>query len=87
MKKFVSLLFLLLFLSVVLVSFPQIEEVKAQDAIYIRSDGSVEGTDKIERNGDLYYLIDNIEVLTTTAGILVQKDNIIIDGGNFNIQK
>jgi hypothetical protein len=46
-KKYTSIV-ILLFFSVFLVTFPKIEEVKAQGTIYIRADGSVEGTDKIQ---------------------------------------
>ena len=58
MKKSVSLLVLLLLTSVVLVSFPQIMVAKAQDTIYIRADGSVEGTDKIQREGNIYTYLE-----------------------------
>ena len=61
-------IFLMLILSFMLVSIPQIELMKAQDSIYIRKDGSVEGTDKIQRNGDIYTLIGNI-----SGGIQIQK--------------
>ena len=54
MKKIKSILFVLLVLSLVLVSIPQIAVVKAQSTIYIKGDGSVEGTDKIQREGNIY---------------------------------
>ncbi len=81
MKKSPYLLVLLLFLSIVLVVFPQIETVKAEGIIYILSDGSVEGTDKIQRNGEIYVLTGNI-----SAGIQVQKSNIVLDGAGYTIQ-
>lgn len=81
MKKSPYLLVLLLFLSFVLVVFPQIETVKAEGIIYILSDGSVEGTDKIQRNGEIYVLTGNI-----SAGIQVQKSNIVLDGAGYTIQ-
>jgi parallel beta-helix repeat protein len=80
-KRSASLLVLLLFLSVTLVSFSQIETVKAQETIYIRSDGSVEGTDKIHRDGDVYLLTGDI----SNRKILVEKDNILIDGADFTL--
>jgi parallel beta-helix repeat protein len=82
MKKIASTLISLLVLSLVLVSFPQIEEVKAQEAIYIRSDGSVEGTDKIQRVGTVYSFMDNID-----GSIVVEKDNIVIDGAGYALQE
>ena len=51
---------MLLILSVVFASFPQIGVVKAEGTIYIRDDGSVEGTDKILRDGNVYTLIGDI---------------------------
>ena len=81
MKRSASILVLLLFLSVVLVSFSQIGVVKAEETIYIRADGSVEGTDKIQRTGDIYTLTDNI-----TNGIVVEKDNIVIDGACYTLE-
>jgi len=83
-------LILLLVLSFVVASLPEIGIVKAESTIYIRANGSVEGTNKIQRNGDMYYLTNNIEFPENSgpffAGISIQKDNIIIDGKGFNIQ-
>ena len=73
--------FLMLILSFMLVSIPQIELMKAQDSIYIREDGSVEGTDKIQRNGDIYTLISNI-----SGGIQIQKSYIVFDGVGYTVK-
>jgi parallel beta-helix repeat protein len=82
LKKSPSLLVLLLFLSVVLVSFPQIGVLKGQDSsVLIRADGSVEGTDNIQRNGDLYAFTGDI----SNRKILVEKDNIVIDGAGYTL--
>jgi len=58
--------------------------VKADGPIYIRADGSVEGTDKIQRDGNVYTFTGNIDVFNPYVhigvGIGVQRDNIIIDG-------
>jgi len=75
-KKFVSMLVLLLFLSLVLVSFPQIVVVKAESTIYIRADGSVEGTD-----GNVYTFTGNIN-----GSIIVEKDNVVVNGAGFTLQ-
>ena len=60
MNRAKSIFVVLLFLSLVLVSFPQIEEVTAQGTIYIRADGTAEGTDKIQRDGNIYTFTGNI---------------------------
>ena len=75
MKSLKSTLALLLILSFLLVILPEIKQVKAQGTIYIRSDGSVEGTDKISRDGNVYTLTGDI-----FGGIQVQKSNIVLDG-------
>ena len=75
MKKSASALVLLLFLSIITVSLPQMGVVKADEDIYIRADGSVGGTDKIQRVGDVYTFTDNIE-----GSLVVEKDDILIDG-------
>ena len=88
MRKSASLLILLLLLSVVLVSFPQIGVVKSQDSsVFIRADGSVEGTDKIQVDGNHYILSGNITVDTPYVyGIYVEKDNIVIDGSGYTLE-
>jgi len=45
---------------------------------YIREDGSVEGTNNILRNKDIYTLTGNI-----SAGIGFKKSNIVIDGAGY----
>ena len=64
-----------------LVSILRIELVKAEHSIYIRADGSIEGTDSIQRNGDVYTLTGNI-----SDGINVQKSNIVLDGVGYSIR-
>jgi parallel beta-helix repeat protein len=81
MRKYAFLLVLFLLFSSFLVTFSQITLVKAESTIYIRADGSVEGTDKIQRNGEIYVLTGNI-----SAGIQVQKSNIVLDGAGYTIQ-
>ena len=72
---------LVLVLCFAVVSIPQIGVVKAQGIIYIRADGSVEGTDKIQRNGDIYTFTGNISDV-----IQIQKSNIIVDGAGYTLQ-
>jgi parallel beta-helix repeat protein len=70
-----------LFLSFVLVSLLEIGIVKADNTIYIRADGSVEGTDKIHRDGNVYTFTGNIY-----DSIVVERDNIVIDGVGYILQ-
>jgi hypothetical protein len=80
MKKIASSIVLLLILSIIFVSFPQIEAAKAQATTYIRDDGTVEGTSKIEQTGDLYSFTDNID-----GTVVVERDNITIDGAGYTL--
>jgi len=82
-KKSASLLAMLLLVSVVMVSIPQIEMVKAQEPlnITIKPDGSVEpSTDLFERNGTTYTFKGDI-----LGTIMVQKGGITIDGAGFTL--
>lgn len=59
-----------------------VEFVKADEStLYIRADGSIEGTDSIQRVGNVYAFVANIEGL-----IVVEKDDIVIDGAGFTLQ-
>jgi parallel beta-helix repeat protein len=80
MKKITTTVVLLLVFSIVLVTFPEVRIVKAE-SIYIGSDGIVEGTDKIQQEGNIYTLTDNIN-----GSILVEKDSIILDGAGYTLQ-
>jgi DNA-binding HxlR family transcriptional regulator len=53
----------------------------AQQTAYINADGSVKGTNNIQRSGNLYLLTGNI-----SGSIIVQKSNIIIDGEGYALQ-
>jgi parallel beta-helix repeat protein len=75
-------LMVLLVFTLVLLSFPQIGLVNAQsNSIFIRADGTVDGTDKIQRNGNIYIFTDNIN-----GSIIVEKNNVVIDGANYFLQ-
>ena len=50
---------------------------QASGLIFIREDGSIEGTNKIYRDGDTYIFSGDIE---GSYGIIVEKNNIIVDG-------
>jgi hypothetical protein len=66
---------ILLLICFAVVSISKIEIVKAESTNYIRADGTVEGTDKILRDGNLYTFTGNIY-----GPIVVEKDDVVIDG-------
>jgi len=74
---FMALILSLLFCRI-FIRFAESQSVKT---IFIRANGSVEGTDMIQRNGDFYLLTANL-----SFGIQIRKSNIIIDGAGFTLQ-
>jgi len=72
-----ALVFSFLFCGIVV----QPVESQSFGTIYIRADGSVEGTDKIQRDGDLYILTASL-----LFGIQVQRSNIVVDGAGYTLQ-
>jgi len=72
---------ILLIICFAVVSISQIELVKAESSIYIRADGTVEGTDKIQRDGDVYTLISDI-----SGSIVVERDNVVLNGAGYRLQ-
>jgi len=90
MKKPVRLLFLIVALVFSAVIAERVPVVAADGPIYIRADGSVEGTDRIQRDGDVYTFIGDIDVINAYthigAGLWVEKDNIVVDGAGFALQ-
>jgi parallel beta-helix repeat protein len=95
MKKSASLLVLVLLLSFVLVAFSEVKTVKAATdlgIIRIMPDGTVEGTDKIQQNGDVYTFTGDVTGnLNNKFGalegfLLVMKDNVVIDGAGHTLQ-
>jgi parallel beta-helix repeat protein len=80
-KRTAPLIVLLLLFSIIWVSIPQIGIVKAQDTIYILSDGNVEGTNKIRQDGNIYTFSGNI----VSQSIVVERDNIVIDGAGYTL--
>lgn len=54
-----------------------------EPAFTIKSDGSIEpSTAPIRRNGDIYSLTDNVTGYT----IIIEQDNIILDGGGYTLR-
>lgn len=81
MKKITTIIALLLILSFTPISVSEIEIVKAQGTIYIHSDGSIEGTDFIQRNNNTYTFLNDI-----SGNIVILKDFITIDGSGFTLK-
>ena len=75
----IGFLLLLLLVQASFVVF--VRPVVAASTIYISADGSVVGTDKIERNGDVYVFTGVVN-----DSIVVQRDNIVVDGAGFVLQ-
>jgi len=59
----------------------QLAVAQFSGSVYIEEDGSVVGTDNIQRNGDVYTLTGNI-----SDGIQVQRSHIVIDGAGYTVQ-
>jgi len=79
-KTSASLLVLLLFLSVFMVSFLQIRVVKAEGTIHIRADGSIDPVGApIQRDGDIYTLTGDAD------GINVNRSNMTLDGNGHTL--
>lgn len=82
MKKIsISLLILILFALCFVYSNCWI--VKAQDnAICIREDGTVEGTDRIQPVSNVFIFLDKI----VNQSIIVEKDDIVVDGAGYTLE-
>lgn len=79
-RKSFSLLIITFFLLINLLGLA-VEKGEGASTIYIRSDGSVEGTDRIQRDGDVYTFKDSI-----ANSLVVEKDDIVIDGRGYSLQ-
>jgi len=80
MRKLSDFILILLLRSVWIVIL-NIGIVNAEITIYIRADGTIEGTEKIQLNGDIYTLTGNI-----LGGIQVQKNHIVVDGAGYTLE-
>jgi parallel beta-helix repeat protein len=62
-----------------------VQPVKATGTIYIRADGNIDPpTTPIQRDGDYYTLTDNITA--SADGIVIERDNMILDGTHHTVQ-
>jgi parallel beta-helix repeat protein len=72
---------LLLVLLMPLFLLPSFGPAKAASPeVYILPDGSVQGTSSIQRNGDVYTLVGDVG-----GPLIVQKDNVVIDGAGHTL--
>ena len=83
LKQVTSTSVLLIILCLGLLSFSGIGTAKAEGAIHIKADGSVEGTNAIQHDGNVYTFTANID---NAYGIIIEKDNIVIDGASYALQ-
>ena len=81
-KKATSGIMLTLLLTSMLTLAFSIQPVKASETIYIMADGSVNPSNTpIQRDGDVYTFTADIY-----DSIVVEKDNIIVDGNGYTLQ-
>ena len=94
-KESTSTIIFILVLCFALVAVPEVKMVKADPVfgvIRIMPDGTVEGTDKIQRDGNVYTFTGDVNgYLNNSFGdlkgfLLVMKDNVVIDGAGHTIQ-
>jgi len=76
-----ALIFSFLFSAVIATQFTNSATAQTYSAITIKPDGSIKGTDKIQRNENVYTLTGN-----TSDGIQIQKSHIVLDGAGYAIE-
>jgi putative cofactor-binding repeat protein len=95
MKKNSSAFVLLLVLCFAVVAVPEVKIVKTDpvfEIIRIMPDGTVEGTDKIHRDGNVYTFTGDVNgylnnSFTDLKGfLLVMRDNVVIDGAGHTLK-
>jgi len=86
-RKLLAFMLALLISLVAMLHNPNFTSAQDFEAITIQADGSIEGTDKIQRNENTYTLTSDIHcsVDTAEALIFILKDNIILDGAGYTI--
>jgi parallel beta-helix repeat protein len=58
-------------------------QVQGSGLIFIRADGSIEGTNKIYRDGNVYVFTGDID---DSYGIIVNASNIVLDGKGYTLK-
>jgi parallel beta-helix repeat protein len=56
-------------------------ESQSFETILIKADGSIEGTDKIQRDGNIYTFTSDIE-----GSIVIERSNLVLSGAGFTLQ-
>ncbi len=88
MNKAVLSLIVLLLLSSVLITTSGTVDAQSNSIIRIKADGTIEGTDKIIKNGVVYTLTGDLQasVGLNEAFIFIEKDNIVLNGAGYTVQ-
>ena len=82
MKKITGLLMCILCLVSMFALSLTISPARVSGTVYIRADGSIEGTTYIASDDNItYYFTGNI-----SDEIVVERDNIVVDGGGYTVQ-
>lgn len=65
-----------------------VQPTKALDGpVYIMADGSIDPTGApIQQNGDIYTVTGNIGTIDS-SGIVIERDNMTLDGAGYTIQR
>ena len=77
-----SLVVMMMLLTSIFALAPNIRQVRALETIYIRADGSVEGTTDIQTTDSVTYAF----VADINGSIVVERNNIVIDGNGHTLQ-
>src|SRR3989304_10302872 len=75
MNRGTSAFILLLVLCSMFVLHAEVGITYAGETIYIRAEGSIEGTSKIQREGNVYTFTGDI-----SDALVIERDNIVVDG-------
>ena len=76
------LIIVLLFSALVVIQFTNSVAAHTYSFITIKPDGIIEGTDKIQRNGNVYTLTDDI----INSTITVTCNDVVLDGSGFTLR-
>jgi len=89
MRRLVSALALLFIVVSLSILVSRIDVVRAfvEGPVFIRSNGDVDPSDApIQRNGDVYTLTGNITSSLDNDGIVIERDDMILDGVGHTVQ-
>jgi parallel beta-helix repeat protein len=89
-KKLRVTIVLVLLVSIYLFSFniPSARAITVNETIRIQSDGSITPSSApITKNGNIYTLTSNISFPTNYDGIIIERDNVVLDGAGYSIKQ